>query len=80
MISETINLMKFMPSGYQMASQKFVKNIYTRVIFYLAVFFTVSTLGFFALLTSFVWVPALFLSLPFLAFGYLLYKYTNVKS
>ena len=78
MISETINLKRFFPQGYQMASQKFVKNFYTRVIFYLAVFLGAISLGFLALITSVVWVPMLFLSLPFLAIGYFLYRYTNV--
>ena len=80
MISETINIKNFLPMGYQMASQKFVKNMYTRVIFYSSILIGAAVLGFLALVTSFVWLPALFLSLPFLAFGYFLFRYTNVST
>jgi len=54
--------------------------MYTRIIFYSSIILGAVVLGFIALVTSFVWLPALFLSLPFLAFGYFLFRYTNVFS
>jgi len=54
--------------------------MYTRAVFYSTVIISACVIGFIALVTSFVWVPALILSLPFLAIGYFLYRYTNVFS
>jgi len=49
-------------------------------MFYSALILGGLALAFIAMITSVIWVPMLFLSLPFLAIGYMLYKYTNVFS
>jgi CHASE2 domain-containing sensor protein len=53
--------------------------MYTRIAFYAGIALTVCLLGFIALVTSPIWVPAMFLSLPLIVFGYIIWKYTKVR-